>query len=135
MHVRLRRGMIFARRVDVDVNMFFAGVFVPVGMELIPEERPEPPQAEHDHRRADQPLAPALERLEVDDAPEPEREGRDDEDARRMAEPPPHPDDPRAPPGGERERRERGEMVGAGEDVKESGEESRAAGGQHAATA
>jgi hypothetical protein len=67
----------------------------------------------------------------MDDLPQAERQRGDDEDARGVTESPSHADHPRAAPGPERERRERGEMIGTREHVEEPGEEAGQARGDH----
>ena len=123
--------MILARPVDVEVDVLVALVPVLVRMEAAAEERPEPPQAQNDHRRAHQPLAPAGDRFEMDDLPQPEGEGGHDQHAGRMSQPPAEADGPGPATGPQRERRKGGQVVGPREHVEQAGEQAGDAGGRH----
>jgi len=67
----------------------------------------------------------------MDDVPQAERERRDDRHSRSVAETPAQSNRPRPATRLERERRERGQVIGAGEDVEETGKEAREARSDH----
>lgn len=111
-----RTGM----RVQVDMSVTRAVVFMGMRVNLKSERDPSAPQADTDQDQSDEAFTEGGERFEGNQFPKPQHEHSNGDDSGRMSEPPARAGAPRAPRIMDRQRRNGREVIWSGKHVQHS---------------